>query len=403
MVTAGVTGAWTTGRSVHHLVDRSRHMESISVTDREALCSWLAISGSVVGVAASTGTILLAGAAKNGSNISKIVKLAYNTVILSNLGINGCGVAFRAYSMYQKYQEEKIIRVIDVLSVGTHILFFGNAVLNFKFAGELIETTQGKILDDYRSTLRSKHLRRKYNLAKRAAAANNQDKISENAEVIRYINRKIDLQLNAQNLNPNAQSNFAAVKNIVSFENGKIIINGITLLDPMKFVMILNNLDKHPTDRTASSMPEDREAEDTLTRLRNLLIRLLTDAFTSDSGDMTVPDVGEFDEICQDMKYMKNATSVFPLIFQVALRLLERVYGVNFIDKAVHFIWCYVRESLNNACLSISSVINDEKIQKKISRIIAGLFEHMDEVVDNLLPAFIKYMKINLEQRFNYY
>ncbi|XP_029038418.1 uncharacterized protein LOC114873850 [Osmia bicornis bicornis] len=399
VVTAGVTGAWTAGRSVHNLVDRSNHMESISVTDRDALCSWLAISGSVVGLAASTGTILLTKAAQNGSNISNIVKLAYNTVVLSNLGINGCGVAFRAYSMYMKYQEEQTIRVIDVLSVGTHILFFGNAALNFKFAGELIETTQGKILDDYRSTLRSKRLRKAFNRTKRAAAANNQDKISENAEVIRYINKKMDLQLN-----PNAQSNFTSSYNTVSFEGGKITINGITLLDPMKFVMILNALDKNPTVRRASSMPEDRDAEDTLTRLRNLLIRLLTDAFTkNDSKDVTVPNVEEFDEICQDMKYMKDATSLFPLIFQIAIRLLERVYGVNFIDKAVHFIWCYVRESLKQVCFSISSFINDAKIQKKVSKIIIALFEHMDEVVDGLLPAFTKYMRTNLEETFNYY
>ncbi|XP_012147291.2 uncharacterized protein LOC100877667 [Megachile rotundata] len=209
VVTSTVSGVWSTGRAVQNLADRSKHNQSISITEREALGPWLSIAGGVLGATAARGNMMFVKAIQNGSHINSFMKFAYNTVLVSNLGVNGCGVAYNAYCMYEKYQQGDEITMYDLLSFGTHVLFFSSAVMKFQFAGDLIESTQGKILDEYRASLRSKRLRTAFNRAKRNAAANTSDVTAQNAEVIRYINKKAELQLqnNSQNNSNNSSKN----------------------------------------------------------------------------------------------------------------------------------------------------------------------------------------------------
>ena len=291
--------------------------------------------------------------------------------------------------MYRKYQEEGQIHILDMVSLSAHLLFFGNSVINLQFAEDLIKSTQGKILDEYRSTLRSKHLRRQFNRTKRNAATNNTDKISENAEVIRYINRKIDLQLK-NNLN-----NIPIQKNTICFEDGKLVICGIRFLDPMKFVEILIKNDQFSSEKKFSFNKETSDNKDMLFTLKDLLLNLLKNMILDD--DKRKKYESKFDNILNDIKYMNNAPNIFILIFKISFTLItQSEFCSEYLSNAVHFIWCYIKESLIQ--FSSELISNNERTQKKICEVLIVLFEDMEETIKKLLPAFKKYIEEYVEE-----
>ena len=351
--------------------------------DRSALCSWLAITGGTVGLASSGGSIILTKLAANGSNIGNITRVAYNTLVLSNIGINGFGIAHQAYCMYEKYQTEGKVELADVAFLSAHILFFGNSVMNMQLARNLIESTQGRILDDYRATLRSRNLRKQFNRTKRAAAANNFDTMSENAQVIRYINNKMELRLknNAGNIPKILDS---VQENTVSFKNGEMVIHGISLLKPMKFVEILR---EHYNECPRENNNEGNSGtEDMLNQLKKLLSHLLK----SNETEYEL-DVNKFNETLYDMRYLKNATSVLTLIFYISRRLItESSFPLNCLHDAIHFIWRYIKEILKRYLNRFST---DEKTLKLLNEITRVLYEYIEDSVKELSPAFARYMR----------
>ncbi|KAK1129442.1 hypothetical protein K0M31_019169 [Melipona bicolor] len=389
------TGLWTVGRSTQRLIDLSSHEQTINpLYNRSALGSWLALTGGTIGLASSSGSVILTKLAANGSNIGNITRVAYNTLLLSNIGINGCGIAYQAYCMYEKYQKEGTVDLADVAFLSAHILFFGNSVINMQFAGDLIESTQGRILDDYRATLRSRNLRKQFNRTKRAAAASNSDRISENAEVIRYVNRKMELRLknNFGNI-PKKLDNIQ--ENTVSFKNGEMVIPGISLLKPMQLVdILLKHYNEYPRENNNEGNNEmvlNNGTEDMLNQLKELLLHLLRNVFSNNETEYTF-DVNEFNETLYDMRYLRNATSVLLLIFHISHNLItESSYPLNYLHDAVHFIWCYMKESLRSHLNRFSTT--DEETLTLLNTIITALFEYMENTVRNLSPAFAKYIK----------
>lgn len=384
------------------MIDRSSHEQTINpLNDKSALCSWLAITGGTVGLAASGGGVVLTRLAENGSNIGNMTRVAYNTLILSNVGINGFGIGYQAYYMYEKYQKDGRVELVDIVFLSGHILFFGNSVMNMQLAGDLIKSTQGRILDDYRATLRSKHLRKQFNRTKRAAAANNSNKIDENAEVIRYINNKMELRL--KNNLGNIPKKFDNIPdNTVSFKNGETVIDGISLLKPMKFVEILLRYDNdcprenrysfNEGNSSSSSCNEGMNGmEDNLYQLKELLMNLLMDVFSNNETEYE-PDVNEFNGTLYDMRYLKDATNVLILIFHISYRLItEFSYPLSYLCKAVHFIWYYVKENLRSRLNRF--IITDERTLKLLNTIITALFEYTENIIKDFSPAFATYMR----------
>lgn len=393
LATTGVSSLWATGRAVQNLVNRYKHEESINVTNRNAFCSWLTITGSAFGLAQAGGNVAINRLVQNGNIVGNAHRMTYNALVIGNLTVNGFGVAWQGYCMYDKYQNGEKIGIMDILSFGTHVLFFGNAVINMQFAGDLIESTQGRIVDDYKAMIRSRNLRKKFNRAKRIAAENNTDKIAENAEIIRYINRKQDWQM-GKNMNAFG----IADKNIVLLDNGTIKICGYSLLDPIKFVKILIEIDRHLPRRNDSNGPStsrqqgNSEEESMGYRLKDSLLTLLSN-FSQKYKTTNLPDIDQFNTTIDDMKYMKNALIVFDLIFQMAVSMINHNRGFEeYIGEVVHFIWCYVKESLRTNALTAIFSISDLNTQKALEKILQYMLHHSDALEQRLRPAVEEYI-----------
>ncbi|XP_035738900.1 uncharacterized protein LOC118448990 isoform X1 [Vespa mandarinia] len=174
-------GIWMAGRSIYNLVDRKSHKQSISPTNKNALPSWIAVAGSTMGVAMSRGGTIISKAAQAGKNVGLVTKAAYNTAVIGNMSVNLVGIGFNGYCIVKKYQEGRKVDVIDVFSFVMHAMFFGNTILNIQFAHDIIDSTHGKVLQEYESTLRNKRHRKAYNKVK--------NKAQSRVEIVRYIKK----------------------------------------------------------------------------------------------------------------------------------------------------------------------------------------------------------------------
>nr|XP_033334675.1 uncharacterized protein LOC117225312 [Megalopta genalis] len=143
-----MSGGWTIGRSVDRLVDLSQHKESISPINDNALAAYFRIASLALSVGINCGTILLSKAIANGSSISNVAKIAYNSLLISNLSISSLGIAYEGYRLIDQYQTKKEINIFNAMLFSLHVLFFSNSLIYAKVAGKLIGTSRGITLID---------------------------------------------------------------------------------------------------------------------------------------------------------------------------------------------------------------------------------------------------------------
>ena len=74
---------------------------------------------------------------------------------MASIAAGGLGIANSTYELYQLYSEGRTPSALMIVQLSSSVLFFGNAVYNFKTAGTIIEETQSKTLMDIQDSLRS--------------------------------------------------------------------------------------------------------------------------------------------------------------------------------------------------------------------------------------------------------
>lgn len=400
-VTGGASALWAMARGTHQLVDRSIHEESINPLDPEAFPQWLTITGSAFGLGAMGGTAVISTAVSRGMTVNTAARIAFNTVQGGNLFFNGVGIIYQGYCMVDKYRTDQTVDYFDVLSLATHLMFFAGTVVKIQFAGDIIRSNQGKILDDYRDNLRNKRLRNKYNRIKRRAAANNTCKMSENAEIIRYINHRNQL------ISSNAPSTSTTVNKMAdssklsgikwTTEDGILKINGVKLLEPSIFVLRLIQ-SGIPTDLNEdnTSDSQDYASDLRITTLWSVLDTLLSQykLCTNNRGINTSETINtsEFIPLLREMDSLNMDQNLLEKLFNIAIRLIQHsgLHLNRFLLKAMRFIWLYCKRNLQQwgitTCLRMRSISGFNILRM----IITALFEAGN--IDALYLAFEKYV-----------
>ncbi|XP_068631805.1 uncharacterized protein [Battus philenor] len=194
-VATAATGIYGLVRSSIHLNDRRVHEQSISPMNSEAQGSWLNITASSVGLAASAATTLLARSAAAGTNLSKTGQvLATSVKVLqhANMITGGVGVVSSLMNIIIKYQKhgEKPSK-LEVFQFSAATLFFFHAVVSNKTAQSIIEEAQANTINEYRASLRSNRHRKIFDKIS-AESRRVQGTIQGNTEVIRGIKTILD-------------------------------------------------------------------------------------------------------------------------------------------------------------------------------------------------------------------
>ncbi|XP_025991740.2 uncharacterized protein LOC105198575 [Solenopsis invicta] len=393
---AGVSGAWSLGRNSKQLADRSSHEESIHLLNKEAFPHYLGIAATAFSLGAVGGTAIISKAAARGMTVNTFARGVFNTIQGGNLFLNGVGVAYQGYNMINKYRTEETISVVDALNLATHLMFFCSSVVKIEFASDIIESTQGRVINDYRENLGSKRLRKKFNRVKNKAAENNVCKISENAEVIRYIKNRQELLSNQSVINSGNRILDNTSRNIAwSCEGGRIMVNGILLLDPIEYVNRLIRLGIFIDDQNNSTgSPRNDANDDNADQLLKVLCDLLSKFFASDDCPKStkLPVVSDFESLIREMSSMHINKNYLKMLFKITEKLMKRSKNMDdFLFQAFIFVWQYCKANLEQWGMSYctQSISGSNILQKVIIRVI---YEAIDIILNNLFHAFAMYI-----------
>lgn len=380
---------WSVGRSSENLIDRLRHDESININNREAAASWLGVISGSTGFATTGASHFLANAVRNGQNIGSIFRFSHDALLVSSLVANAAGLGFQSYMIYSKYNETKRIDFMDIVLFSTHLLFFGNTIINAQFAKSLIQSTQTEFMNNYRSNLRSKNLRKKFNRIKRTAITNNTDELAQNAEVIRYINRKSDF-----NFKSNFSSKFSFAFKIS--KSGIIIINDVEIFDPKPFVLnfmkeFMNRSSQRyeQDDPNASSSmfnsSYDCKLQELLILGRELLDKLYTDNKVAEHDRLLT--VNDFREILIDIAgTYDNVKDILQQIFYVLSQIIRRSSPLLcLLIDLVHIVWCFIHNNLQQN-------LNRANFSNATMKTIKAIFMIADAFVNEVCCAFNIYI-----------
>ncbi|XP_077279813.1 uncharacterized protein LOC143907143 isoform X1 [Temnothorax americanus] len=401
LAAAGATGAWSFGRNVQQLADRSSHEESIHVFDKEALPHYLGIAGTAFGLGVVGGSAIISNVAARGMTVNTVARAAFNTVQGGNLFINGVGVLYQSYNMIDKYITDKTVSVGDALNLATHLMFFCGSVVKVQFASDIIESTQGRIMNDYKESLGTKRLRKKYNRALRKAAETNVCKIEENAEVIRYIRNRQELSSNQSLTKGGNRISDKASRNIVwSCEHGRLKVNGILLLDPIVYVtrLIRRGIFIESNQNNSSGPHADDSIADQLARV---LCDLLSKLYVSDDCPKStkLPIVPDFEPLLREMGSMNINEECLKKLFAVAVKLMKRSKDMDdFLFLTFTFVWQYCKANLKQWGMSLTYCTQSISSSKILEKIIIAIFEAIDMLLDNLSNAFMTYMYTSLHR-----
>ncbi|KYM95516.1 hypothetical protein ALC62_13946, partial [Cyphomyrmex costatus] len=391
---AGVTSVWSLGRNTQQLVDRSSHEESINVLNREAFGHYLSIASTAFGLGAIGGTAIISNVAARGMSVNTLARVAFNTVQGGSLILSGIGIIYQGHFMYDKYKKDKTVSVIDALNLATHLMFFCGSVVRVQFASDIIESTQGKVINDYKNSAKSRHLRKKFNKTVRKAENNNTCKISENAEVIRYIKHRQELLSNQPVTTDGKQVDSTSHKIEWSVDCGRLKVNGIVLLDPVEFVTHFMKLGIFfGTDQYDSSGPQNNANESVVEQLTKALYDLLSKFYASDDCPESeeLPMVSDFEPFIREMSFMQINGDYLERLFRITKELMKCSKDMNdFLLQAFAFIWQYCKANVKQWGMTFCpESVSSNKI---LQIIIIAIFKAIDKMAYNLYRAFEKYM-----------
>jgi len=401
LAAGGVTSVWSLGRNFQQLADRSSHEESIHVSDEEAFPHYLGIAGTAFGLGAVGGSVIISNVAARGMTVNTLTRMAFNTIQGGNLVLNSIGLIYQGYCMIDKYIQEKTVSFEDALNLATHLMFFYGSVVKIQFASDIIESTQGRVIDDYKETLRNRRLRKKYNRVARNAAENNICKMSENAEVIRYIRHRQELlSSNKAVIKGGNRTLDSASRNIVwSCERGKLRVNGIILLDPIDFVTYLIRAGIFIEKDQNNSFSSQNADDFTVDQLARLLCDLLSKFYISDDcpKSMKLPIVPDFEPLLREIRFMRIDEDSLQMLFKISVKLLKRSKNMDdLLFQCFTFIWQYCKTNLKQWGMSYyTQSVSGSNILRKI---IFAVFHAIDMMLDNLYEAFAMYINSNLHK-----
>ncbi|XP_043682173.1 uncharacterized protein LOC122635715 [Vespula pensylvanica] len=388
MAAMGVTGIWTIGKSSTELYDRAVHEESISPFNRNALSAWLGIAGSTVGIVLSGTTVLLKKAATAGLQVNRMATVAHDAMVITSISINLIGVGYKSFQILEKFKEQKRVDIEDIIYIGTHLLFFTHSVVNIKFAKQIIELTQGNILNKIETELRKDNLCQHYEFTKKKTdmGVNNDKIIEKDAAIIRWFKT---ITINDMMSN----NNLLTISNcLLSVERGKIKLNGITLLDPILFVaMIGKNLLKKINDCEDQLNTYTDQQTYTLTKL---LEKLLSDLYTSRnySSNEQPCIVPQFRSLIEELKKIDKSENILPFIFNIAVTILRSKNQLEYLVEGCRFVWDYIKINLKETGYQFSTENNSADNNKIMEHLFITIFDAVDLMIQDFFNALQQYI-----------
>lgn len=146
-------GAYSVGRSVWSLFDRSNHEQTINPRDAEARANWFGVAGGATGMAAGGITNTLSYMVRSGQDIGMTMRAAANIANIAAMATNGCGVVNGFFGVFLRRRDGDDISTLDIVQLGASLFLFTHSVYNFQTASSLIDSTRNSTINSARQNL----------------------------------------------------------------------------------------------------------------------------------------------------------------------------------------------------------------------------------------------------------
>jgi hypothetical protein len=157
-IAAAGVGAYSIGRSSSTIHDRRIHKQSLSFANSESRNAYLSIVASSLGFVGAGANIAVSQLAARSFNIARGAKMAVDTINVANLGASGFNVVNAGFDVLDQWvNENRLPSPLDVLQLGSSILFLGHAVVSFKTTGTIISNLEESVLGKIQKSLRNSH------------------------------------------------------------------------------------------------------------------------------------------------------------------------------------------------------------------------------------------------------
>ncbi|KAK5647165.1 hypothetical protein RI129_002057 [Pyrocoelia pectoralis] len=226
-VISASVGIYSIVRSSITIHDRRIHAESMSFANSEARGAYLNIVAGSLGFVGAGATAVVSQLAGRGLIIGTNAKIALNAVNGINAGTSAANVANSTYEIIDKWIHDKTASALSVLQWSCSLLFFHNAVINFKTANVIINEAQNNALTSFKESLSDPQRKTLNKLLKETIFQNQGNGQKGNAEVIQSLSNVLIREETIAFLTCNSKRfNKYGVK--FTAKNGKIALNGVT-------------------------------------------------------------------------------------------------------------------------------------------------------------------------------
>ncbi|XP_069674752.1 uncharacterized protein [Periplaneta americana] len=134
------SGGYAAGRSIHTLVDRSRHKQSIGLDNAESRNCWLGIGGSAIGIASGGAVAAAAKMAQAGETVSLAGQIAMKSITATSCIVNALGVANGLANIVVKVIDDEPLSTLDIFQFSSSVLFFTCSVISTYQAKTLLNS-----------------------------------------------------------------------------------------------------------------------------------------------------------------------------------------------------------------------------------------------------------------------
>ena len=398
----GITSAWTIGRSSHELVDRSKHDQSINVTNKAGFTCWLGIASSALAVASTGGSILLSRAIKNGTSINKLAQVTHDAVQIGTLGATGVGAGFSVYNIVDTYRETKTVSKQEVINLAATLLLLGNSVINLKLSKTIIENHQTSIIKDYEASLRSNRHRKEFQKMVRNTKSIVSDPTKAKEQIIRGINKIQNKDEFFSSILKNKKS-FASEGVKPAFVEGKVMVNGKTLMNPSDFVKGMTNASNSmnpiavkPTiapSTSAVTIPNESAFENALANfIRTHASELVT---------IVTLKIGQFLKVLTDINSYDNPDVIFSKLLIIALKIAKAIIqdeypATNLVVRGVDFLWSFIKTSIRETLSELCGELGAPR--EILMKILVSLYHNVEMKLEDWVSSFKEYLKIKLRE-----
>lgn len=404
-----MSGVWGGSRAVQELVDRGTHDQSISVIDKHALPAWLGVAGSTLGLAASSGSALLSRAIRTGTSVGKGAQFAHDAIIISNLFVNSVGVGYNSMSMIQKYRETGEVSAKDVFFLTAHVLFICNSAVKIRFASEIIKSDQNQILKDYEDSLRSNRHRKEFRRLVRNTGANIADEVSRNEQIIRSLtkigNKDEFFATMVQN-----RKLFASTNTQVSFSEGQVQVNGVSLVSPSTFASMskenIVSLVNQATEVGQSTSNMSKSTNTPSTSGRSFISANALKAGVASLRDFCVQKSVSVDnlsaenvDVMKDIQLLPEKSQIVSLLMDSGLCILKKISTGNYsteeaMNDVTNFVWNLVKVNFASSLPGICMF--EEKYRYFLMKIIQATHDYIKTNCGEWANAFRNWRDLRL-------